>query len=1105
MRAKHIYWLIMVLMLMQTVYFFYFQARTPFHLHSEALPTVYVSTENRGNKAEPALEVFHKPDPDRLVQSAPIVDLQQVLVPAKDNAPPQTPPARQPVPQQQQQEQQQPPQPPVGGEAKPNLEELDEPQRGAREFGFKLKEDASHLTQKARDASLNVFVVPHSHCDAGWLKTFDEYHRQEVQHILTTVTEALSRRADRKFSWVEVGFLDKWWRVQNEQEKKRFRGLFESGQLEFLMGGWVSHDEATVTYMQAINQMTAGHTYLQREFGPRAIPRVGWQIDPFGLSQVTATLFSQMCFDADAAWRTCQGTDMKDFVDNKLLEFIWRGSPTLESSSDLLLHLLPWSYVAPPEFLFEKPGALAVNSETSIAHAAQKLVDSFKERASYFPSNTLMWLWGHDFQFVNAHKMFDSMDPILDYINAHRDRFKVQVQYGTPTEYFQALQEEQVRFPLLVRDFLPYGPTEVNWWVGFYTSRPLLKRMCRYLDDIQRTAEVLYTWGRTTHKSDLPATEWTSLFHKLEAVRHVQGIMQHHDAITGTMREHVLMDYYHMLDRSNVDALTVIESMSALLSTASSSAEGVHALRPQETVTAPTAQEGVPYMVVNSLAWRRTEVIELFVSQPRVQVYDPRAQRVIPSSVLPPILKSDGEATGFRLYFALELESVGYRVVELRSAPDRTFEEVSITQSPLWAAGWRPEDMPGVQVEPQPASDFHIANERIRLDLDHMGQLTRISQPGNEGRTMSLKKEFWRYGSDSAWDNHYTFKASDAGHQVGPSSPTFYVVRTPLVQEVISQVSAQLLHRFTLKQGQSVVQVTDMVGPPTTGTNYVTRFATDLPTDGHFYTDDSGLEIVTRTYDSKRIYSANYYPLVFSSFLRTDQEPLAPERAGFQQFSVVVDRTHGVTSSVKGALDILLHRNSLQPFGNGEKMDDKNRVEMTSWLLVTPEDNYLRQQWAMRANFAPALVQLPPTNALRSQRAFLSGSLPDSVFLTNLEYYTVDEETVTLRVNNLRQNAPFEMQQGAAGRGAGALEQTISLARLFAQGGEAHLMGLEERSLSLNQPAQACKRHHWHDEEEVDFHPFRYGDILPPVPHAFQQEFTLTPLAIRSFFAHFAK
>eukprot|EP00324_Dicrateria_rotunda_P010250 CAMPEP_0206182322 /NCGR_PEP_ID=MMETSP1474-20131121/69458_1 /ASSEMBLY_ACC=CAM_ASM_001110 /TAXON_ID=97495 /ORGANISM="Imantonia sp., Strain RCC918" /LENGTH=221 /DNA_ID=CAMNT_0053597009 /DNA_START=133 /DNA_END=795 /DNA_ORIENTATION=+ len=189
-------------------------------------------------------------------------------------------------------------------EAHLDLDKYDEPQPGARELGFKESENRriSEDSGPIDVIIVHVIIVPHSHCDAGWLKTFDKYYTDEVKHILTTVTEALTNNPHRKFGWVEISFLEKWWIEQPDNIKNNFKQLYENGQIEFLMGGWVSNDEATVTYMQCINQMTEGHRFLVREFGPDAIPRIGWQIDPFGLSQATATMFSQMCFDANAAW-----------------------------------------------------------------------------------------------------------------------------------------------------------------------------------------------------------------------------------------------------------------------------------------------------------------------------------------------------------------------------------------------------------------------------------------------------------------------------------------------------------------------------------------------------------------------------------------------------------------------------------------------------------------------------------------------------------------------------------------------------------------------------------------------------------------------------------
>lgn len=38
---------------------------------------------------------------------------------------------------------------------------------------------------------LRVFLIAHSHCDAGWILTPDEYYRYEVRHILESMTASL--------------------------------------------------------------------------------------------------------------------------------------------------------------------------------------------------------------------------------------------------------------------------------------------------------------------------------------------------------------------------------------------------------------------------------------------------------------------------------------------------------------------------------------------------------------------------------------------------------------------------------------------------------------------------------------------------------------------------------------------------------------------------------------------------------------------------------------------------------------------------------------------------------------------------------------------------
>jgi alpha-mannosidase len=60
-----------------------------------------------------------------------------------------------------------------------------------------------------------------------------------------------------KFVWVEQIFFQKWWKtVATQDQQNKFRTILKRGQIEFLNGGWVMHDDATTTYTAMIDQTT---------------------------------------------------------------------------------------------------------------------------------------------------------------------------------------------------------------------------------------------------------------------------------------------------------------------------------------------------------------------------------------------------------------------------------------------------------------------------------------------------------------------------------------------------------------------------------------------------------------------------------------------------------------------------------------------------------------------------------------------------------------------------------------------------------------------------------------------------------------------------------
>lgn len=191
-------------------------------------------------------------------------------------------------------------------------------------------------------------------------------------------------------------------------------------------------------------------------------------------------------------------------------------------------------------------------------------------------------------------------------------------------------------------------------------------------------------------------------------------------------------------------------------------------------------------------------------------------------------------------------------------------------------------------------------------------------------------------------------------------------------------------------------------------------------------------------------------------------------------------------------------------------MDDRNAVEIVSWLLVTRQDNYNRQQIAMKKNFPLTSCFSSGSGnkeELKSSFSFLSKEFPPDIFLMNLDYYQSKSEKITFRVNNLRQKKVFEffdepqLQQGFFPYSE--LYQELSLHNLFSK--DIQLSAVEERSLSLNRKVEDCKRHHWHELSE-SMHDFKTGDTLfeqtGPVTN---KVVPLPPLSIRSFFIMLTK
>ena len=389
--------------------------------------------------------------------------------------------------------------------------------------------------------SLDIHVIPHSHMDPGWIKTYDEYYTQQVSKIFSNVYNQLtnstkSQYADKRtFVFCEMINFEKWYTSNSETVKNTIKSLLQSGRIEFVGGGLVMHDEANSLYQDIIDQLRKGNQFLNNEFNITS--NVGWMLDPFGHSEGNALIHSQLGFEYLVINRIDYQEHNKR-VSKGQLEFTWK---PFGLSKSIFTHITPYHYGTSMYFNFlhdEK----AIPSQTSAHKVATEFLEKIRSKAKGFQHDQYMLLLGDDFTFYNREFLFERMEFIMDYINNNKtNNDDVRIFYSTPSKYFTAVKKELMKHNKVLPiekhiDFYPYADKEYAYWTGYYTSRPYLKGITKHLSNLYLTASTYLVEMLLHNKIKLQDIQLIQL-------QKMIGLLQHHDAITGTAKEKVSNDY----------------------------------------------------------------------------------------------------------------------------------------------------------------------------------------------------------------------------------------------------------------------------------------------------------------------------------------------------------------------------------------------------------------------------------------------------------------------------------------------------------------------------------------------------------------------------------
>ena len=740
------------------------------------------------------------------------------------------------------------------------------------------------------------------------------------------------------------------------------RDLIKKGQLEIVIGSWTVPDEANSHYFALVDQMIEGHQWLVNEVGVK--PNNTWSLDPFGYSSTLPYLYKRAGYKNMVILRVNEHVK-KRLEEKQANEFFWRQHWDKKGTTDIFTQMMPYKlynikHTCGPDthicllFDFRRiPGEMSESrsepvTARNVERLSKLLLTQYQKKAALFKHNVVLIPLGDDFRYdriIEWDQQYENYRMLFDYMN-NKPEWNVQARFGTLQDYFNEVQKEisSKEFPVVSGDFYPYTDQNNEYWSGYFTTRPFDKNMGRELESHLRGANIMFTLAAAeASRRGVRLPDSASSLLTLQEAHRSLGLFQHHDAITGTARSYVAVDYEDRLIDAIESAQTILKTSAEFILAPNREPvpkmkldiDDPFSLRPVVSKRKHLTIEGSGSQVVfyNPLAQKRIQTVQVIIDTDKVGVLDHEGKVVV--SQLNPVFSSDTTINGkrFELAFVVILPPLGMRSYVIRpltvmDGSGNTAASVTMYNADNYInpAGMRFEFLPPGREK------IILENSKYRVRFSPRTGLMHSVLTKTKIQTTKVNLQFLMYMSRGS--GAYIF------YPMGPAvdndlsnRPVIRVVKGPIVSEIhVIQKLVQHTVKLHSVDGPmaSAIEIDNVVDIRSMNDReMVMRLSTDVEdTNSSFYTDLNSLHNVHRKLHSNFPVQANYYPMGAMAYIQDSGT----------RVSLLTGQPLGVSAieKDKGVLEVMLDRRLLNDDerGLGEGIMDNKPTPSRFYLVV---------------------------------------------------------------------------------------------------------------------------------------------------------------------------